>query len=378
MGTWTTNLLACDRRGGDGWLSVKVQNDQKRFVDIPRIARYLMQTLPLGHGQIRFVDRPQLFNANEVERLVELLRDEERHGLVLVAGTGDGGVPFDSFVNRMGVWTKEVYGLAQVIVLDPHATEAFNAAVGPRYQAAQWGIRTFFPDVDLTSQLDWRRHRILGPVRLGAMDDIRINRMFGSMARAHAASRQTPAILTRAIRTFVRLANSELLKAIDPEPEQLLAPRASVHRVERGERVDDQHVVVRAGRDEDLVARADTGAVSHRRWQDDVGLAPHGERAGRVAVHHDRGGDHRGVQPVPADPAQRGDGGPVRYPAFGVDLGHAVPERPVAGECQQLDQRQPAAGGAGPATDQRRRQTGRDERGDRAITHDRHPRETAA
>jgi hypothetical protein len=48
-GTWTTDLLACDRRGGDGWVSVKVENDQERFVDIPRIARYLMQTLSGFH-----------------------------------------------------------------------------------------------------------------------------------------------------------------------------------------------------------------------------------------------------------------------------------------------------------------------------------------
>lgn len=216
-GTWTTELVACDRQSGDGWVSVKVENDQERFVDIPRIARYLMQTLPLGDGRVGYVDRPQLFGQDDVERLVSLLRDEERHGLVLVAGTDSDELPFESFVKRMSIWTKQVYGLAQVIVLDPHATRAFNAVVGSRYQAARWGIRSFFPGVDLTSPLDWRRHRILGPARLGSMDDSHINRMLGSIARGHAASRQTPVELTRAVRTFDRLANSALLKAIDPD-----------------------------------------------------------------------------------------------------------------------------------------------------------------
>jgi hypothetical protein len=215
-GTWTTDLVACDRRTGDGWVSVKVENDQERFVNIPRVARYLMQTLPLGDGRARYVDGPQLFRQDDVERLVALLRDEERHGLVLVAGT-DNDLPFESFVKRMSVWTKEVYGLAQVIVLDPHATRAFNAVAESPYQAARWGIRSFFPGVDMTSPLDWRRHRILGPTRLGTMDDFRINRMLGSIARGHAAARQTPVEVTRAVRTFDRLANSALLKAIDPD-----------------------------------------------------------------------------------------------------------------------------------------------------------------
>ena len=48
-----------------------VENEPDRFVDIPRIARYLMQTLPLGDGRVRFVDRPQLFKSDDVERLVE-------------------------------------------------------------------------------------------------------------------------------------------------------------------------------------------------------------------------------------------------------------------------------------------------------------------
>lgn len=228
LGTWTTDLVVCDRRGGDGWVSVRVENDQQRFVDIPRIARYLMQTLPLGDGRVRYVDRPQLFGQDDVERLVALLRDEERHGLVLIAGTDSDDLPFESFVKRMGVWTKQVYGLAQVVVLDPHATRDFNAVVGSRYKAAKWGIRGFFPGVDLASTLDWRRHRILGPARLGTMDDYRICRMLGSIARRHAATRQTPAELTRAVRTFDRLANSVLLKAIDPDavplPSQVVPP----------------------------------------------------------------------------------------------------------------------------------------------------------
>jgi hypothetical protein len=46
-----------------------------------------MQTLPLGDGRVRYVDRPQQFRQDDVERVVAMLRDEERHGLLIVACT---------------------------------------------------------------------------------------------------------------------------------------------------------------------------------------------------------------------------------------------------------------------------------------------------
>ncbi|MFD8496387.1 hypothetical protein [Amycolatopsis sp. NPDC059657] len=216
-GTWNTELLLHERHGSEGWVSISVQNEQGRFVDVPRIARYLMRTLPLGDGRVRFVDGAQVFRADDVPRLVEMLTDEKRHGLIFVAGTTGDSIPFDAFASHMGVWTKQVYGLGQVVVLDPWATEAFNAIAGLRYQAPPWAVRTFFPEVNFGSELDWRRHRILGSARLGAMDDSHIERMLGAIARRHASTRATSGEVTRVVRKFERLANSALLIAIDPK-----------------------------------------------------------------------------------------------------------------------------------------------------------------
>ncbi len=223
-GTWNTELLLHERHGSEGWVSISVQNEQGRFVDVPRVARYLMRTLPLGDGRVRFVDRAQVFRASDVPRLVEMLTDEKRHGLVFVAGTTGDSIPFDAFASRMGSWTKQVYGLGQVVVLDPWATEAFNTIAGLRYQAAPWAVRTFFPNVDFGSELDWRRHRILGPARLGAMDDSRIERMLGDIARRHAGTRATSSEVTRVVRKFERLANSALLTAVEPKPTLVVLP----------------------------------------------------------------------------------------------------------------------------------------------------------
>lgn len=150
-GTWTTDLILHERRGVDGWVSISVENDQNNFVDTPRVARYLMQTVPLGDGRVRFADQAQVFKIDDAARLVELLRDQERHGLVFAAGTTDHDLPFEPFVKRMDFWTRQVYGLGQVVVLAPPATKVFNSTVAPEYRAATWGIRTFYPGVDLES-----------------------------------------------------------------------------------------------------------------------------------------------------------------------------------------------------------------------------------
>lgn len=219
QGTWTTELMACDKRGEGDWISLNVENDEGHFVDVPVLAKYLMQTLPLADGSIHFVDEPQIFGEGKVDDLIDLLCDEERHGLVFVAGTdSSAGVPFDAFVKAVRDWTRQVYGLSQVIVLDPAATDAFAAQFGPSHQAHAWTIRTYLPGVDPASLIDSRRHRILGTASLADLSGGRVRKLLGSIARAHAAQRAVPSEVLRLRRTFERLDNQAIVEAI-VEPE---------------------------------------------------------------------------------------------------------------------------------------------------------------
>jgi hypothetical protein len=212
-GTWTTELIALDRRGDGDWLALNVDNDQGNFVDVPQLATYLMQTLPLGDGELAFVDGPQVFGVDRVDDLIDLLCDEERHGMVFVAGT-DSQLPFEAFTKEVRLWTRQVYGLAQVIVLNPAATGAFAQEVGEQYQAHPWTIRTYLPAVDPASSTDSRRHRVLGTKRLADPSNRGVRLLLGRIARAHATVRPTPAEVVRLRQTFERLENQSIVDAI--------------------------------------------------------------------------------------------------------------------------------------------------------------------
>lgn len=223
-GRWTTEVLLHDEPGDRDWIQITTRNDGGRFVDVPNLARYLMQALPLGDSRIEFSDQPQTFGEGDIDRLVEVLQDEHRHGLVFVAGSSNETIPFGAFAAQVGKWAKQVAGLAQVIVLDPSATAAFESRVGKSFATPAWTIRTYQPDVRFGERFDSRRHRILGTSRLASQRDGAITRLLGDIARAQAATRPMDASVLRVRRRLLRLENSRLVEAVSslevaqPEP----------------------------------------------------------------------------------------------------------------------------------------------------------------
>lgn len=229
VGTWTTELLMHDASSGDSWVSISVGNDQGRFVNVPGIARYLMDVLPLRDGAIEFADRQQTFHVADVDRLIELLEDDRRHGLVFVAGTRDWkDLPFGTFARKVDSWAKEVYGLAQVVVLDPDATLEFERRVGAELCVPPWSIRTYQPGARLDDRGDARRHRVLGTSRLASSKDQAIRMLLGDIARQQAATRPPDAAVLRLRRRFERSENRRLFEPLTDEGATLIDDAAVV------------------------------------------------------------------------------------------------------------------------------------------------------
>ena len=240
QGTFTTRLLAHDETGTDDWIHLEITNSRGLFVNRPRLVERLVDVLPLGDGNVAFTAGPQVFRIGDVDRLVELLADDDRHALVLVAGTENGaGIPFDAFRDQVAVWARELTGLAQVVVLDPLATTAFEARVGVRFSARPWTIRTYLPGVDFADENTARQHRILGTSRLGSQSDRALQYLLGEIARRQAGLRPVPRAVESARRRFDRLENRRLLQAISA-PEVAVGPpeievRGPEHRGARDE-----------------------------------------------------------------------------------------------------------------------------------------------
>lgn len=201
-GTWLSEITAFEGLNHEGWVRIHVRNDRGRFVDVPRVAKAFIEGLQLRDGHAVLHATPQVYRPDRLEDLVRTLTDPNRNGLVLVAGT-DSELNFDSFFRRMERWTRQVYGLAQVIVLDPLATEQFNDRWGS-HSAAPWTIRTYFPAVDPDSVVDARRHRFVGTARL-AGSDRSVELLLGRVARVHASRRHAPSEVVRIRRAFDRI-----------------------------------------------------------------------------------------------------------------------------------------------------------------------------
>lgn len=218
-GVFTTDVVAHDERGDQDWIHMSVTNSRGQFVNVPRLAKYLMEVLPLRDGRVEFTAQPQLFRSEDVDRLVGLLADEQRHSLVFVAGTtAEDDIPFDKFRDIVGEWTREVAGLAQVVVLDPRATIAFEERVGERFRAPAWTIRTYRPGVDFDDAASAPHHRMMGTVRLANQTIRRTQYLLGEIARNQAGERDLPRPVQRVRRRFDRVENRRIAVVADPEP----------------------------------------------------------------------------------------------------------------------------------------------------------------
>lgn len=228
-GRWTTELTAHVPPRGTGWLTLNVTNDRGRNANVPRLARYLLDVLDTYDGEMPLSSEAVVVGAAGVEELFDAACDPDRHGLLMVAGT-DAGLPFSAFVDKVRFWTSNVRGLAQAVVLDPPATQAFNQLIGTTHAVAPWTMRSYQAAVDPAWEPDARRHRILGSSRLGSQPDTAIRGYLSRIAREHAAQRPTPQAVIRVGRDLARLEDRLLVAPLlSSIPEVTQSPGAVQH-----------------------------------------------------------------------------------------------------------------------------------------------------
>ncbi|OFE15916.1 hypothetical protein BA895_05290 [Humibacillus sp. DSM 29435] len=213
-GTWTTDLLASDA----GWIHLAVRNAEGRMVAVPRLAKSLMASLDLSDASLQLKNDVKLWDVGELDQLVDLLQDRDRHGLVLVAGTGPDPGLFQAFRERIPKWTREVYGLAQSIVLTPQATYALGERLH-FHAVAPWTVRTYYPGLDPSSAVDSRRHRYLTTATLANESDGRLRSLLANVARLQASQRPEPAEAVHVRRVLERDETRRLLEHLQRQPE---------------------------------------------------------------------------------------------------------------------------------------------------------------
>lgn len=210
-GKFSTTLTAVESTRGGGWVALEIAREGGGWVNRPKLAGYLLDVISLRDVQpMSSAARP--LRVNQVPELVKLLSSAERQSPVLVAATDDR-LPFDSFLRKVTKWSREVFGLAHVIVLDPAASAAFDHAVGSQWATPAWTLRTYLPRIDLSTSQGARANRILGTERLARRSDNDTIRLLGLVARDIVERRPTPLPLLQWTRRFERLGTAAISQA---------------------------------------------------------------------------------------------------------------------------------------------------------------------
>lgn len=215
-GHFVTTLTAVEGRSGDGWLSLDVVHRGGGFVNRPNLAGRLLDVVDFDDGT-RLDAEPGRVGISRVDDVVAALTSPTRRGVVLVAGT-DSNMEFDAFAKAVDGWAREAVGLAHVYVLDPLATESFNARLGRHWAAPPWTIRTYLPSIDISTSVGARENRILGTARLGAERDRYLARLLGGVARSVILERPAPAAWRTWQRIFERISTAALVESVVVRP----------------------------------------------------------------------------------------------------------------------------------------------------------------
>lgn len=209
-GVWKSEVLLHVHDRDSGWLRIRVTNDRGRFVAVPRLATYVMDVIDTLDGPAQYTSEPRVLRGTGAEEFLDLVCDPNRAAPIFAAGS-DHTLPFDRWVAKVGQWTKQVRGMAHVIVLDPPATQVFHDLVGASHSVRPGTIRTFLPEVDPAVAVDGLRHRVLGAKRLADQPDGVTMSMFGRIARESASARILPNSVAQVERAVRRVADEFLL-----------------------------------------------------------------------------------------------------------------------------------------------------------------------
>ncbi|MFN8075142.1 MAG: hypothetical protein U0Q15_06940 [Kineosporiaceae bacterium] len=228
---WDTEVLAHVPAAGErGWVNLVVGSNTGVPSAVPHVFGALVDILEDPRdGAMEIFSGARAVHMSQVEDLIDAVCDQERTGLMFVAGS-DGTFAYDTWLQKVNAWAWSARGMSQTYVLDPAATEKFARLVGRHHEAPPWTIRTFKPGADPATRSDGFRHRVLGSRRLGQDNDKAIEKLLARIARWQANDSPTPADVARARRALARVEASLVVDRLFAVPSRATEPLVSTDR----------------------------------------------------------------------------------------------------------------------------------------------------
>ena len=213
-GHWTTRLTAA-RSGTRPWIWLDVDgaaeqadgSGRRQWTSTPNLAKSLLAEFTAFDGIANLGVRPQRCFAEDVDRVIDMICDDTRRGLLFLAGTAPD-MALQPWIDQVAEIVSDTAGLAASYVLDADATQLLNARMFGTHGVGPGTIRTYKPGADPASEWDARRHRILGRDRFANDSPRYLRKLLGWRAREAAIEQPLPRIAVRLDSRLESLTNS--------------------------------------------------------------------------------------------------------------------------------------------------------------------------
>ncbi len=236
--TFHTQLVVRQAPMGS-WAFLNVTNDQYRFTGTPRLAKQLLKALDVRDAGVRVTGVPtRLAPGDLVEPWIELMLAQERRLPLVVVASGEGLTLEEQrrYEDKVSSWTRSLAGQAHILMLSPDATTRFNDRLPRAFHAQPWTIRTYRPEVDLTSHESALASRSITRDRLLKASDRQLHRLLIGIARGITQSGAPPAVVARTRSLIARAERSR--KAAEDREESKIRLRQIRESAERQQRED--------------------------------------------------------------------------------------------------------------------------------------------
>ncbi|SPF69401.1 Hypothetical protein PROPJV5_2353 [Propionibacterium ruminifibrarum] len=166
---WTSKVLVAGNPKRDDESVVSIIIDapadkhdplRPKYAEVPRFVRSMLDQMDCDDCGIHLGNKPRQLDVALIPTLIRELKEDDHHGLVLVAGT-PADFPFEPWKEFIADTTKNTVGQSATYVLDVEATNYFNQHVSKYHRVDPGSLRSFVPGADFDDPLDGKRHRFI-------------------------------------------------------------------------------------------------------------------------------------------------------------------------------------------------------------------------
>lgn len=185
----------------------------------PQLVRSILSQVDATDGKSSMPDEPRLYQPHDVANLADQINDDQRLFPILVAGSASS-IPLDAWRRYVTAITRDTCGMANLVLLSPEATRAFEQNHGEALNHVPVGtLRTFVPGIRLDDASASTKNKILGTERLVSDSTEYLARVLAGVARRSATGTALTRTEREAERALSRVTAEELLgfeKSLSP------------------------------------------------------------------------------------------------------------------------------------------------------------------